>query len=53
MNNQGSIPIQLLENEEWIEYGGFIDGTMGAICRPVENQRPYYTGYKCFHAVKY
>jgi len=32
---------------------GFIDGTMRAICQPVENQRLYYTGYKRFHAVKY
>jgi hypothetical protein len=32
---------------------GFIDGTMGAICRPMENQKLYYTGYKRLHAVKY
>ena len=32
---------------------GFIDSTMRAICRPEENQEPYYSGYKKCHAVKY
>jgi hypothetical protein len=31
----------------------FIDGTMRAICRPMENQKLYYTGYKRLHTVKY
>jgi hypothetical protein len=32
---------------------GFIDGTMRAINRPLENQNLYYSGYKKCHAVKY
>lgn len=32
---------------------GFIDGTMCAICRPIENQRLYYSGYKKCHAIKF
>ncbi|XP_072375397.1 uncharacterized protein [Diabrotica undecimpunctata] len=32
---------------------GFIDGTVRPICRPVENQREYYSGYKKIHCVKY
>jgi hypothetical protein len=39
--------MQLLKKEEWAEFGD------GAICRPVENQRLYYIGYKRLHAVKY
>lgn len=32
---------------------GFIDGTMRAICRPKENQRLFYSGYKKCHAIKF
>ena len=32
---------------------GFIDGTVGAICRPEKNQRTVYNGQKRFHALKY
>lgn len=32
---------------------GFIDGTMRAICRPKQNQRLYYSGYKKCHAIKF
>jgi len=32
---------------------GFIDGTMRAICRPVEFQRRYYSGYKKCHSYKF
>lgn len=31
----------------------FIDGTMRAIYRPIENQRLYYSGYKKFHPIKF
>lgn len=32
---------------------GFIDGTVRPICRPSQNQREYYSGYKKVHCVKY
>lgn len=32
---------------------GFVDGTMRVICRPTQDQREYYTGYKKAHAIKY
>lgn len=32
---------------------GFIDGTLMGICRPKRNQRPFYTGYKKRHGIKY
>ena len=32
---------------------GFIDGTVGPICRPDENQRVVYHGHKRVHALKY
>ena len=32
---------------------GFIDGTVGAICRPEKHQRVVYNGHKRFHALKF
>jgi hypothetical protein len=32
---------------------GFIDGTFRATCRPTENQRFFYSGYKKHHGFKY
>jgi hypothetical protein len=32
---------------------GFIDGTMRAICRPMQNQHLYYSGFKKYHAIKF
>lgn len=32
---------------------GFIDGTIRAIARPWRNQRLWYNGWKCKHALKY
>ena len=32
---------------------GFIDGTFQGVCRPTEEQRDYYSGYKKRHGVKY
>jgi hypothetical protein len=45
--------MQLLEKEEWMEFGDLLMVRCELICRPVENQRLYYTGYKRFDAVKY
>ena len=32
---------------------GFIDGTLRPVCRPTEDQRTWYSGYKKKHAFKY
>ena len=32
---------------------GFIDGTVGPICRPQRNQRLVYNGHKRVHAIKF
>ncbi|KAM7311147.1 hypothetical protein ISCGN_008054 [Ixodes scapularis] len=32
---------------------GFIDGTARPICRPSKDQRPYFSGHKRVHALKY
>lgn len=32
---------------------GFIDGTVRAVCRPIENQEMIYNGHKRIHAMKY
>jgi hypothetical protein len=32
---------------------GFIDGTQRGICRPSEDQREWYSGYKKAHTIKY
>jgi hypothetical protein len=32
---------------------GFIDGTVRAVCRPVDNQEQIYNGHKRVHAMKY
>ena len=36
-----------------LDIWGFIDGTVGSICRPSANQRIFYNGHKRVHAVKY
>jgi hypothetical protein len=38
---------------EVIDIWGFIDGTGRSIARPVEHQRPLYSGYKRHHQVNY
>ena len=32
---------------------GFVDGTLKVICRPGQEQRQFYTGYKKAHAIKW
>jgi hypothetical protein len=32
---------------------GWIDGTISRICRPIDNQRAFYSGYKKHHGYKY
>lgn len=32
---------------------GFVDGTLRSICRPEQEQREFYTGYKWCHAIKF
>ncbi|RPB10754.1 hypothetical protein P167DRAFT_490514 [Morchella conica CCBAS932] len=32
---------------------GFVDGTLRTICKPEENQKVFYTGYKKAHALKW
>jgi len=34
-------------------YFGFIDGTVRPICRPVEQQRILYNGYKRLHSLEF
>ena len=32
---------------------GFIDGTVGPVCRPGQNQRVLYNGHKRVHSIKF
>ncbi|XP_037044424.1 uncharacterized protein LOC119080269 [Bradysia coprophila] len=32
---------------------GFIDGTVRAVCRPIDDQREFYNGHKRVHSIKY
>ena len=42
-----------LGNEGPLTFWGFIDGTFRSICRPLNEQNVYYSGYKKQHGIKY
>lgn len=62
MNNHGWLTLAELELCSQAVYDkgapldkcwGFIDGTARPICRPSKDQRPYFSGHKRVHALKY